>query len=73
MRVGSILFKFVLDFELRPGLWMYGGSAGSDVSAMKSAAAEMRGLLSYQSCNISELHFPLMALIDYKVTLWFTF
>lgn len=46
---------------------MYGGDDRSDENAMKSAAAEMRGLLSYMSCNIRELHFPLMALIDYKV------
>lgn len=46
---------------------MYGGSESSDENAMKSAAAEMKGLLSYHSCNIPELNFPLMAVIDYKV------
>jgi hypothetical protein len=28
--VQNILFKFVLDFELKPGLWMYGGDQRSD-------------------------------------------
>lgn len=62
----NILFKFALDFEIRPGLWMYGGDVRSDENAMKAAAHELKGLISYYSCNIEGLHFPLMALIDYK-------
>ena len=26
----NILFKFVLDFELKQGLWMYGGDTRND-------------------------------------------
>jgi hypothetical protein len=83
--VQNILFKFVLDFELKPGLWMYGGDNRSDENgmrlflkcltfrplnwfspAMKAASHELKGLMSYYSCNIKGIAFPLMAVIDYK-------
>jgi hypothetical protein len=38
-----MLFKFVLDFELRPGLWMYGGSQSNHCNAMKAASLELKG------------------------------
>eukprot|EP00029_Vermamoeba_vermiformis_P005506 TRINITY_DN1931_c0_g1_i1.p1 TRINITY_DN1931_c0_g1~~TRINITY_DN1931_c0_g1_i1.p1 ORF type:complete len:1922 (+),score=411.10 TRINITY_DN1931_c0_g1_i1:83-5848(+) len=62
----NILFKFVLDFELKEGLWMYGGDSRNDEYAMKAAAHELKGLIGYYSCNIPGLNFPLMAMIDYK-------
>lgn len=58
-----MLFKFVLDFELRPGLWMYGGRKRSDENAMKAASHELKGLLSYYSCGLKDLHFPLVTRI----------
>lgn len=65
--VQNIMFKFVLDFELKPGLWMYGtGDQRSDENAMKSASHELKGLMSWYSCNIRGLCFPLQALVDYK-------
>lgn len=33
---------------------------------MKAASHELKGLMSYYSCNIKGLAFPLMAVIDYK-------
>lgn len=37
--VQNILFKFVLDFELKPGLWMYGGDQRSDENGMEIGSA----------------------------------
>jgi hypothetical protein len=39
---------------------MYGGDSRSDENAMKAAAHELKGLMSYYSCNIPGLCFPLM-------------
>jgi len=39
---------------------MYGGNLRSDENAMKSAAHEIKGCMSYFSCNIKGLCFPLM-------------
>lgn len=47
VRVQNMLFKFVLDFELRPGLWMYGGHKRSDENAMKAASHELKGLSTF--------------------------
>lgn len=33
---------------------------------MKAAAHELKGLKAYINCDIQNLHFPLLALIDYK-------
>eukprot|EP01129_Flabellula_baltica_P012033 TRINITY_DN5373_c0_g1_i1.p1 TRINITY_DN5373_c0_g1~~TRINITY_DN5373_c0_g1_i1.p1 ORF type:complete len:726 (-),score=148.54 TRINITY_DN5373_c0_g1_i1:468-2645(-) len=64
--VQNILFKFILDVELRENFFMYGGDARSDQNAIKSASHELKGLLSYYSTGIKGLCFPLMAVIDYK-------
>jgi hypothetical protein len=37
--VQSILFKYALDTDVMPGLWMYGGDFPDDASAMKAAGA----------------------------------
>jgi hypothetical protein len=44
----------------------YGGEERCDEFAMKVANLELQGLTHYSACNISKLHFPLMAIIDYK-------
>eukprot|EP00026_Physarum_polycephalum_P001577 Phypoly_transcript_01579.p1 GENE.Phypoly_transcript_01579~~Phypoly_transcript_01579.p1 ORF type:complete len:1064 (+),score=124.40 Phypoly_transcript_01579:78-3269(+) len=53
----GIIFKFAIE----TGNNLY----TCDEYAMKAANAELRALMSFMSCNISGLFFPLMALIDY--------
>ena len=52
----GIFFKFAVD---RYGLY------GGDHWAMKAANHELLGLTAYFNCSLPELHFPLMAVIDY--------
>mmetsp|Transcript_7050 Transcript_7050/g.17843 ORF Transcript_7050/g.17843 Transcript_7050/m.17843 type:complete len:699 (+) Transcript_7050:175-2271(+) len=54
--VHGILFKFAVDHN-----HIY----GSDYAAAKAAGNELKGLISYFSCGIDDLHVPLMALVDY--------
>ncbi|EGG13871.1 hypothetical protein DFA_11632 [Cavenderia fasciculata] len=64
--VSDIIFKFVVDTELLPGLWMYGHVKRSDEKAQKSASLEIKGI-NFLMENASELlRFPLMAIIDYR-------
>lgn len=63
---GSILFKFALDTELEPGLFMYGGSKRNDSLAIKSGNHELKGLIAYMGTETSGLHYPLMVTVDYK-------
>lgn len=37
-----------------------------DENARKIGGHELKGLMSYYNCQIPGLHFPLMALIDFK-------
>ena len=53
----GILFKFAIDSA---GLYQ------GDENAMKSASHDLKGLMNYYHCGIKELHFPLMAYIDYR-------
>ena len=62
----NIIFKFALDLEIAPGIYMYGGHSPSDECAMKAAAHELKGLCKYYSTLIDGLHYPMLAYIDYK-------
>jgi hypothetical protein len=55
--VHNILFKFAVD---------YNELFGNDYAAAKAAGNELRGLISYFNCQISDLNLPLMALVDYR-------
>lgn len=55
--VHNILFKFAIDHK---------NIYGSDFSAAKAAGNELRGLMCYFNSSISEIHVPLMALVDYR-------
>lgn len=50
------------------GLWRRLGCVAkfSFSLALKAASHELKGLMSYYSCNVSGLAFPLMSVIDYK-------
>eukprot|EP01088_Endostelium_zonatum_P013026 TRINITY_DN2737_c0_g1_i2.p1 TRINITY_DN2737_c0_g1~~TRINITY_DN2737_c0_g1_i2.p1 ORF type:complete len:1264 (+),score=298.63 TRINITY_DN2737_c0_g1_i2:79-3870(+) len=54
----NLFIKFAKDDET---YHLYGG----DEFAQKSAGHELKSLNSLISCNIANLHFPLMAMIDY--------
>lgn len=58
--VHNILFKFALD--------SHGVFGGNDESAAKVAGLELKGLQAYLSSQTPDLCYPLMALIDYKVS-----
>jgi Clustered mitochondria len=62
----GILFKFAMDVELRPGLWMYGGDRCSNEKAMKAASHEMKGLMCYYQSRTDNLHLPLMCLVHFR-------
>ncbi|KAF2076806.1 hypothetical protein CYY_001883 [Polysphondylium violaceum] len=62
----DIIFKFVVDTELIPGHWMYGGAKRSDEKAQKSAGHEIKGLNHFMELSSNTLRFPLMATIDYR-------
>lgn len=55
--VHNILFKFAIDHK---------NIYGSDFSAAKAAGNELRGLMCYFNSSISDIHVPLMALVDYR-------
>eukprot|EP01125_Pyxidicula_operculata_P001241 TRINITY_DN1115_c1_g3_i3.p1 TRINITY_DN1115_c1_g3~~TRINITY_DN1115_c1_g3_i3.p1 ORF type:complete len:317 (-),score=65.04 TRINITY_DN1115_c1_g3_i3:91-1041(-) len=61
----GILFKFATDVKHKDN-WIYGGTSQNDEKAMKAANNELKGLMSYFSCNLEGLHFPLFALIHYR-------
>eukprot|EP00727_Mastigamoeba_balamuthi_P013397 m51a1_g8680 hypothetical protein (1589) ;mRNA; f:172987-179501 len=62
----NILFKKLVDTELSSGSWMYGGSARDDAKAAKSGSHELKGIMSWYYADTPGLHFPLMAVIDFK-------
>ncbi|KAF2070369.1 hypothetical protein CYY_008312 [Polysphondylium violaceum] len=62
----DIIFKFVVDTELIPGIWMYGESKRSDEKAQKSAGHEIKGLNHFMELSNGTIRFPLMATIDYR-------
>lgn len=39
---------------------------GSDEAASKAAGHDLKGSVHYANCGVTELHVPLIALIDYK-------
>jgi hypothetical protein len=53
----NIVFKFAVDDK---------GFYGSDYAAAKVAGCELRGLMAYFNCDVQNLHFPLMSLVDYR-------
>jgi hypothetical protein len=42
------------------------GLYGDDYAAAKVAGHELKSLIAYVNCEIPDLHFPLMALVDYR-------
>lgn len=66
----GILFKFSADALVsgndEPATWMYGGNEPDVEAAMKAAGHDLKGLMNCWNAAIPELHFPLMALIDYR-------
>ncbi|EGC36444.1 hypothetical protein DICPUDRAFT_31848 [Dictyostelium purpureum] len=62
----NIIFKFVIDTELVPGIWMYGETKRSDEKAQKSAGHEIKGLNNFLELSNGLVRFPLMAIIDYR-------
>ncbi|EGG24812.1 leucine-rich repeat-containing protein [Cavenderia fasciculata] len=62
----GILFKFAMDTMLSDDCWMYGGDMPRDDYASKAASNELKGLISYYMTGVQGLHYPLIALIDYK-------
>ncbi|KYQ91377.1 hypothetical protein DLAC_08332 [Tieghemostelium lacteum] len=62
----DIIFKFVVDTELYPGLWMYGNNKRSDEFAQKSANHEIKGLNHFMDISEGLIRFPLMTIIDYR-------
>jgi hypothetical protein len=63
----SIFFKFAIDSYIsNANIWMYGGATRNDTAAMKGAGLDLQGLMSYYDIKVPGLHFPLMALIDYR-------
>ena len=67
----SIFFKMVTDVLIsppgrEPAAWLYGGPTRNDTAAMKGAGQDLQGLISfYNVAEYEDVHFPLMALIDY--------
>ena len=53
----NILFKFAIDSS---------GLLESDESAMKIANHELKSLDNLLNCNVNNLHYPLLAIIDYR-------
>ena len=66
----SIFFKLVTDtFIPQSNIWMYGGPKANDSAAIKAAGLDLKGLISLFNVSTyekNEIHFPLMALIDYR-------
>eukprot|EP01127_Copromyxa_protea_P002621 TRINITY_DN1255_c0_g3_i1.p1 TRINITY_DN1255_c0_g3~~TRINITY_DN1255_c0_g3_i1.p1 ORF type:complete len:1791 (-),score=341.55 TRINITY_DN1255_c0_g3_i1:71-5443(-) len=77
-RCRGILFKFAIDTlnmgsdeeedEFAEEFWMYGQSERADHLAAKAAGHELKGLINMFNYRekASNLHFPLLALIDYR-------
>ncbi|PRP86399.1 hypothetical protein PROFUN_05318 [Planoprotostelium fungivorum] len=67
-RVQNILFKFAFDALVTrdPDLWMYGGDQPDHRAAIKAAKNELKGLEAHSSRYVEGLHYPMMALVDYK-------
>jgi tetratricopeptide (TPR) repeat protein len=55
----SIMFKLAIDKD-----GFFGGA--NDYAAAKVAGHELHGLQAYMTAGIKDLHFPLMALVDYR-------
>ncbi|PRP81080.1 leucine-rich repeat-containing protein [Planoprotostelium fungivorum] len=68
--IKNIIFKVASDTLLSeyPKLWMYGGlsETPNNTAAVKAMKNELQGLEALSSTFTEGLHFPLMALIDYK-------
>lgn len=58
--MNNILFKFAIN---------HSNLYADDSAAAKVAGLELKSLISYLNCEISELHYPLMALVDYRCEL----
>lgn len=54
-----IMFKLAIDKD-----GFFGGS--NDYAAAKVAGHELKGLQAYMNTGVKELHYPLMALVDYR-------
>ncbi|KYQ99698.1 hypothetical protein DLAC_03638 [Tieghemostelium lacteum] len=66
-KIQDIMFKFVIDTEIREGVWMYGDNKRADGFAQKSANHEIKGLNHFmEASNCGLIRFPLMAIIDYR-------
>ncbi|KYQ99702.1 hypothetical protein DLAC_03642 [Tieghemostelium lacteum] len=66
-KIQDIMFKFVIDTEIREGVWMYGDDKRADGFAQKSANHEIKGLNHFMEIsNCGLIRFPLMAIIDYR-------
>jgi hypothetical protein len=66
---GGVMFKFCVDVRLSNGGWMYGGAAASDERASKSGGHELKSiinLLSLSPKDTTRVHFPMMAVVDYR-------
>lgn len=64
----GIVFKFAADtHDEESDSWIYGLSQRSDHYAAKAAGHELKGLVNMMTYREkSDLHFPLLALIDYR-------
>lgn len=64
----SIFFKFAMDplISQEPPLFLYGGHKQNNYAAMKAASHELNGLIAYYNTKMQGIHYPLMALIDYR-------
>jgi hypothetical protein len=47
-------------------VWLYGGDRADDAAALKAASHDLRGLIACYNTKTLDLHFPLMAIIDYR-------
>jgi len=61
----GIFFKFALDVA-EGNYFIYGGGKEDNEKAMKAANHELNGLMCYFSCEVKDLHYPLMTLIKYR-------
>ncbi|GAM21633.1 hypothetical protein SAMD00019534_048080 [Acytostelium subglobosum LB1] len=64
-KCNDIIFKFVVDTEIAPGVWMYGDTTRSDEKAQKSASHELKGLNHFMDHSKGIIRFPLVSIIDY--------
>ena len=55
-KVNNIIFKFAVDSH---------GLFDCEEAAMKVAGHDLKGLISYYNLEMGNMHFPLMALVDY--------